>query len=249
MFNIENAKRRAAELGKLLGPIIVKKCGPNGIDGEVYYTDPTVAEERSLRVEERENRDTFRYRELILRAKDKDGDRIWDDNELPDILGGGVDPMDVAYIIGSMYAKERYKIDADGKSGPFDKAAAREVFESVCDLYGPVMIPGLDDEGEDLPIWYRNGNGFDDCAVDAIRRKYPDDSEVRVLMARALTEDGRPMFKQSHLAYLANAITADEMSKITRSMLHPRFMSEEDRIRLSVSAQANPLLDVDDLKN
>lgn len=249
MFDIKNAKRRAASLGQLIGPIIVRGCGVNDLDGEVYYTELTVSDDRKLRVMERQYQDTYRYRELLLRAKDKDGDRIWEDDELPAVLEGSIDPMDVAYIVGSMYAGERYKLTSEVGSGPFDKSAARDLFESSNGLYGPVPIPFLGDENTPLNIWYRHGNGYEDCAVDAIRRKHPDDCEVRVLIKRALTEDGKPMFKNSHLADLATSITQKDMSKVMASMLHPRFMSDEERIRMSTAIEDNPTLDVDDLKN
>lgn len=248
-FDLEAAKRRAAQLGQLLGPIIVKGCGKDDMDGEVYYTDLTVAEDRKLRMLERSKKDTFHYREMILRAKDADGNRIWDDNEIHEVLSGGVDPMDVAYIVGSMYAGERYKINADGPSGPFDKNAAKKMFTKSTGLYGPVNIAHLGKDGADLPFYYTQGDGYEDCAIAALRRKHPDDYELRILIKRALNVNGEPIFTDEHFATLASALTSKEITKIMSTMMHPRFMSDEDRIRLAVAVESNPQLDVDDLKN
>lgn len=248
MFDIERAKQKTAELSKLIGPIVVKRCG-DGVAGEVYYKELTVGQNRKLDVLRRTKRDTYNYRELIIRALDADGEPIWDESELQDILDGGIDPMDAAYIVGSMYTGDKYSRPAID-SGRFHKPSARAAFEDLKGLYGPVMIPGID-EGADLPIYYEHTNGFVDCSLDAIRRKHPDDSEIRVLIDRARDVNGDRVFKQEEVYrdFLSSAISRDEMTTIMTSMRHPRFMSDEERIRMAVAVEANPALDLDDLKN
>lgn len=249
MFNIDNAKRRAAELGQLLGPILVRGCGPGGIEGEVYFTALTVGDNAKLQRLRETETSTYDYRELLLRAKDKDGDRIWQDDEIDDVLDGGIDPMDCAFIIGSMYAGDKYKRKPEGDTGPFDKAAARAAFEKLDATYGPIQVPNLGDEGADLDVWFKHNNGYRDCAIAAIRRKYPHEFQLRVLIDRALDKTGKPMFNSEHLPYLHQALTPKELDSVTIAMQSPRFMSDEERIRLRVAASLDPEPDLDDLKN
>ena len=249
MFNVENAKRRAAELGQLLGPILVRGCGPGGVEGEVYFKALTVGEDTRVKRLRESSVSTFRYQELILRAKDKNGDRIWDDDELDDVLSGGIDPMDCAYIIGSMYAGDKYKREAEGEKGPFCKEAARESFESVEGMYGPVQLPHLGDDGGDLDIYYKHGNGYLDCAIGELRRKYPHEFELRYILKKALTRSGEPMFKSTHLAHIAAALEPADLDKAMIAMQSPKFMSDEERIRLSVASSLDPDPSVEELKN
>lgn len=249
MFNLENAKRRAAELGQLLGPILVDGCGPGGEQGEVYFHALTYGENTKLKLLRETKAATVRYLELIMRAKDKDGDRIYDDDELDDILNGGIDPMDCAYILGSMYAGDSYKRKPRAIPGAFCKDAARESFEKYDSMYGPVEIPHLGDDGKPLEIYYSHLNGYQDCAVMELRRKYPHEFELRFIIDRALTKKGDRVFKLAHLPILANALTDQDLDVAMIAMQSPRFMSDEDRIRLSVAASLDPEPNQDELKN
>lgn len=249
MFNPENARRRVAELGKLLGPILVRGCGPNGVEGEVYFTALTVREDTKLKWLADNNASTHRYQELLLRAKDKNGDRIWEDEELDDVLNGGIDPYDCAFIIGSMYAGDKYKRKPETTPGPFCKNAARTAFEDLDELYGPVKVPHLGEDGGYLDIFYRPNNGYVDCAINEIHLKHPHEFELRILQKRALTEKGTPMFTTQHLATVSAALEPKEIKKVVLEMQSPKFMSDEDRIRLSVASNLDPEPDLDTLKN
>jgi len=248
VFNINDAKKRIAELGVLQGPIIVADCGDDGLAGEVYYHQLTVGVDRKIRALQRTHPDTCNYRELLLRSLDKEGDRIWEDEEITEILNGGIDPIDVAFIVGSMYAGDKAK-KIDLKSGPFNKASARKLFEDNDCLYGPVNVPGIGPEDGPLEIYYRPNNGLKDAAISVLKIKNPDDWDIRLLIQRARTKDDKPMFKTQHLPTLASALKQEELTRVTAQMMHPRFMPEQVRIELAVAQEANQELHVDDLKN
>jgi len=250
MFDLSRAQDRIAQLGQLLGPIYVDDCGhETGEAGEIYFTGLTNGEYQKLRALQRKHQDTYYYRQLLLRAKDKDGDRIWEDDELDDVLGGGIDPSDAAYITSCMYLTD-LKHEPDRNSSAFSKVAARAKFDSYNTLLGPVSIPKID-RGEDLDIYYRNVDGYADCAINAIRAKNENDYDLRELVERALDKSGKKMFSNdsASIAKLAAAITQKDLNDVILAMVHPRFMSEEDRIRMSVQIETDPDLDMDDLKN